>query len=228
MRAIGCGFWPPISAGRSKGRPAAHSPHAGKVARHRPALPKKRPLSRPCIMPAGAAPIRSQTLRHTIGSKHAELAVESTNKPRSDFSGRPTRMNGDGPTIRRRRRASAPRAEDRTRSPRDLELGAGTGKFTQGSASPPARTSSRVEPVDAMRGKLSANCCPGISIVDGTAEAIPLRRRARVDAVVAAQAFHWFRARRSGCRDPPRAQSRRRTWSALECRVMSPQRWVRD
>jgi SAM-dependent methyltransferase len=74
---------------------------------------------------------------------------------------------------------------------RVVELGAGTGKFTKALLTTGAEIVA-VEPVDAMRRKL-AEQLPGLSIVDGTAEAIPLPD-ASVDAVVAAQAFHWFRA----------------------------------
>ncbi len=41
-----------------------------------------------------------------------------------------------------------------------------------------------------MRGALAQNC-PTATVLDGTAEAVPLPD-ASVDAVVAAQAFHWF------------------------------------
>jgi SAM-dependent methyltransferase len=74
---------------------------------------------------------------------------------------------------------------------RIVELGAGTGKFTKALVARGADVVA-VEPVEAMRRKLG-ELLPEISIVDGTAEAIPLAD-ASVDAVVAAQAFHWFRA----------------------------------
>src|ERR1700722_3670426 len=74
---------------------------------------------------------------------------------------------------------------------RIVELGAGTGKFTKALVASGADVVA-VEPVEAMRRKLG-ELLPEISIVDGTAEAIPLAD-ASVDAVVAAQAFHWFRA----------------------------------
>jgi SAM-dependent methyltransferase len=73
---------------------------------------------------------------------------------------------------------------------RVVELGAGTGKFTKAIFSSRADIIA-VEPVDAMRNKL-AESIPGITIVDGTAEAIPLAD-GFADAVVVAQAFHWFR-----------------------------------
>src|ERR1700685_386337 len=73
---------------------------------------------------------------------------------------------------------------------RVVELGAGTGKFTRSLTTTGAQIVA-VEPVEAMRHKLGERL-PNITIIDGTAEAVPLPD-ASVDAVVAAQAFHWFR-----------------------------------
>jgi ubiquinone/menaquinone biosynthesis C-methylase UbiE len=70
-----------------------------------------------------------------------------------------------------------------------LELGAGTGKFTS-LLVPSGAHLIALEPVAAMRAVLVA-ARPSVSAVDGTAESIPLDA-ASVDAVVAAQAFHWF------------------------------------
>lgn len=70
-----------------------------------------------------------------------------------------------------------------------LDLGAGTGKFTPRLLATGASVIA-VEPVAAMRAKLSASY-PNVSALDGTAEAIPLPN-ASLDAVVCAQAFHWF------------------------------------
>jgi SAM-dependent methyltransferase len=71
-----------------------------------------------------------------------------------------------------------------------LELGAGTGKLTALLVAAGLRPLA-VEPVDAMRAKLAASA-PGAEPLRGTAEEIPLGDGA-VDAVVVAQAFHWFR-----------------------------------
>jgi MOSC domain-containing protein YiiM/SAM-dependent methyltransferase len=75
-----------------------------------------------------------------------------------------------------------------------LELGAGTGKLTRLLAESGARIAA-VEPVEAMRAKL-LDKMPSVELVDGTAEAIGLPNES-VDAVVVAQAFHWFDAIRA-------------------------------
>ncbi|MGM9483108.1 class I SAM-dependent methyltransferase [Roseateles sp. NT4] len=70
-----------------------------------------------------------------------------------------------------------------------VDLGAGTGKFTQLLARTGA-TVTAVEPVDAMRAKL-AESLPGVRTLAGTAEAMPLPD-AEADVLICAQAFHWF------------------------------------
>jgi MOSC domain-containing protein YiiM/precorrin-6B methylase 2 len=75
-----------------------------------------------------------------------------------------------------------------------LELGAGTGKLTRHLAPSGARILA-LEPVEAMRAKL-VESVPGVELVGGTAEAIGLPNGS-VDAVVGAQAFHWFDAIRA-------------------------------
>lgn len=70
-----------------------------------------------------------------------------------------------------------------------VDLGAGTGKFTRYLTATGA-TVIAVEPVDGMREKL-VQALPDVRALAGTAEAIPLPD-ASVDAVVCAQAFHWF------------------------------------
>jgi SAM-dependent methyltransferase len=70
-----------------------------------------------------------------------------------------------------------------------LDLGAGTGKLTRLLVGRFARVIA-IEPADAMRRVLEA-VCPAAESYAGTADAIPLPD-ASVDAVYAAQAFHWF------------------------------------
>jgi SAM-dependent methyltransferase len=75
-----------------------------------------------------------------------------------------------------------------------LDLAAGTGKLTALLA-PTGAHLIAVEPVQAMRAALAAKL-PQVDCRPGTAEAIPLAD-AEVDAVVVAQAFHWFDAPRA-------------------------------
>ena len=69
------------------------------------------------------------------------------------------------------------------------DVGAGTGKFTPRLVRTGAEVAA-VEPVEAMRAKLS-EALPGVRALAGTAQALPLGD-ASLDAVVCAQAFHWF------------------------------------
>ncbi|MCB0959850.1 MAG: methyltransferase domain-containing protein [Acidimicrobiales bacterium] len=75
-----------------------------------------------------------------------------------------------------------------------LDLAAGTGKLTR-LLTPTGADVRAVEPVAAMREQLEL-ACPGIEVLDGTAEQIPLADGA-VDVVTVAQAFHWFDAPRA-------------------------------
>lgn len=70
-----------------------------------------------------------------------------------------------------------------------VDLGAGTGKFTQLLVRTGAETIA-VEPVDAMRAQL-AQSLPAVRVLAGSAAAIPLAT-ASADVLVCAQAFHWF------------------------------------
>jgi SAM-dependent methyltransferase len=70
-----------------------------------------------------------------------------------------------------------------------LDLGAGTGKLTRLVVGAFERVVA-VEPADAMR-RLLADRCPEADVVSGSAEEIPLAD-ASVDAVFAAESFHWF------------------------------------
>jgi len=70
-----------------------------------------------------------------------------------------------------------------------IDLGAGTGKFSRRLAATGAAVIA-VEPVAEMRAQLSA-ALPAVQAIAGTAEEIPLPGGS-ADAVVCAQAFHWF------------------------------------
>ena len=70
-----------------------------------------------------------------------------------------------------------------------LDLGAGTGKLTRMLAITGVRLVA-VEPVEAMRQRLAV-VLPDIPVLAGLAAALPLAD-GTFDAVVCAQAFHWF------------------------------------
>ncbi len=70
-----------------------------------------------------------------------------------------------------------------------VDLGAGTGKFTKLVVRTGASLIA-VEPVAAMRDQLRKQF-PDAEVREGRAEALPLED-ASVDAIVCAQAFHWF------------------------------------
>jgi SAM-dependent methyltransferase len=70
-----------------------------------------------------------------------------------------------------------------------VDLGAGTGKFTRLIIQAGAEVIA-VEPVAAMRERLSRDL-PSVKALDGTAQHMPLPD-ASADAVICAQAFHWF------------------------------------
>ena len=70
-----------------------------------------------------------------------------------------------------------------------VDVAAGTGKLTRELVSSGA-TVIAVEPVPAMRAVLEG-VVPDATALAGTAEALPLDD-ASVDALVVAQAFHWF------------------------------------
>jgi len=74
---------------------------------------------------------------------------------------------------------------------RMLDLAAGTGKLTR-LLEPFGASLIAAEPVDGMRTVLHATS-PEVPIVSSTAEQLPFRTAA-LDAVVVAQAFHWFDA----------------------------------
>ncbi|MCI4364778.1 MAG: class I SAM-dependent methyltransferase [Thermoplasmata archaeon] len=73
-----------------------------------------------------------------------------------------------------------------------VDLAAGTGKFTREIVRTGAAVVA-IEPMAGMRREFRRRV-PDVPIVEGTAEKIPLPSGS-VDAVVVAQAFHWFRGR---------------------------------
>lgn len=70
-----------------------------------------------------------------------------------------------------------------------LDLAAGTGQLSALLRTRVGRTIA-VEPTPAMRARITADL-PDVDVLDGVAEAIPLRD-GEVDAVVVGEAFHWF------------------------------------
>jgi ubiquinone/menaquinone biosynthesis C-methylase UbiE len=70
-----------------------------------------------------------------------------------------------------------------------VDLAAGTGKLTRALLGLGAELIA-VEPVAGMRAQLE-DAVPGVDVRDGTAEHLPLDD-ASADAVLVAQAFHWF------------------------------------
>jgi SAM-dependent methyltransferase len=74
------------------------------------------------------------------------------------------------------------------------DLGAGTGKLTRQVVALGADVVA-VEPAAGMRRRLRAEM-PGVVVLDGTAEDIPLPDGS-VEIVTAGQAFHWFDTRRA-------------------------------
>ena len=72
---------------------------------------------------------------------------------------------------------------------RVIDLGAGTGRFVPRLRAVGADVTA-IEPVAAMRDQL-AKAHPSVTALAGSAQAIPCSD-ASVDAVVCAQAFHWF------------------------------------
>jgi SAM-dependent methyltransferase len=75
-----------------------------------------------------------------------------------------------------------------------LDLAAGTGKLTRDLVPRFGRVVA-VEPLEEMRAELVRGL-PGVEALGGTAEELPLAP-ASADAVLVAQAFHWFDGRRA-------------------------------
>ncbi|KIH92753.1 methyltransferase type 11 [Sporothrix brasiliensis 5110] len=78
-----------------------------------------------------------------------------------------------------------------------VEIGAGTGKFTeilsrQAVASTTALDIVAVEPHEQMRAQLSAKSLPRVTVVNGHGASLGSVADGTADAVIVAQAFHWF------------------------------------
>jgi len=99
-----------------------------------------------------------------------------------------------------------------------LDLGAGNGRLTRPLVERFARVIA-VEPHAGMRAMLTGGS-PAAEVLDGTAEAIPLRPES-VDAVFVGTAFHWFDASRA----VPEIARVLRPHGGLG---MIASRWVRD
>lgn len=75
---------------------------------------------------------------------------------------------------------------------RIVDLGAGTGKFSQLLADRHEEFEIvAVEPHEEMRRECEAKKLRGVRVVDGVAREIPVETQS-VDAVIVAQAWHWF------------------------------------
>jgi SAM-dependent methyltransferase len=70
-----------------------------------------------------------------------------------------------------------------------IDVGAGTGKFTRLLLQTGARVVA-VEPIEAMRAQLLQQL-PGVAVLAASAQALPLADGS-ADALLCAQAFHWF------------------------------------
>ncbi|KAI0889723.1 S-adenosyl-L-methionine-dependent methyltransferase [Annulohypoxylon maeteangense] len=73
-----------------------------------------------------------------------------------------------------------------------VEIASGTGKFTELIAQrPEGFVVKAIEPHHTMRDKLVQKDLPGVEVIDGKADKMPVEDEWG-DACVAAQAFHWF------------------------------------
>lgn len=115
----------------------------------------------------------------------------------SSFDAHATSFGGAAATYERGRPPYPPEALDWLLPPgarRVLDLGAGTGKLTRELVARGLDVVA-VEPLEGMRAELS-RVLPDTPVLDGSAERIPLPDGS-VDAVLAAQAWHWVTPERA-------------------------------
>ncbi len=127
------------------------------------------------------------------------MRVATTISPMPDADDRPARSFDGVADAYLRARPSYPAAAvewvlERAPGRRVVDLAAGTGKLTQVLVAAGADVTA-VEPLPNMRAHLE-RAVPGVPALDGTAEAIPVAGGS-ADAVLVAQAFHWFEADRA-------------------------------
>ncbi|CAK7204673.1 hypothetical protein SEUCBS139899_007432 [Sporothrix eucalyptigena] len=94
-------------------------------------------------------------------------------------------------------------AEDRKQWPlKIVEIGAGTGKFTEALSRQAVQSAAKnaekqaqilaVEPHEQMRAQLAAKSLPHVTVVNGHGSDLSMVEDGTADAVIVAQAFHWF------------------------------------
>jgi SAM-dependent methyltransferase len=117
---------------------------------------------------------------HEVAYRGFEAEAETYDRARPSYPPDAVRWLTDNLAIRPGRRVA--------------DLAAGTGKLTAPLVATGASLVA-VEPVGAMRAQLLRRV-PGVPAMAGVAEALPFAA-ASLDAVVVAQAFHWFDAERA-------------------------------
>jgi SAM-dependent methyltransferase len=129
----------------------------------------------------------------TAATNKIDRVTEPTSSTERELRARRARSFGAQATNYAEHRPDYPLAAPRwglpERARQVLDLGAGTGKLTEGLLALGLRVTA-VEPDPGMRAELVRRH-PEVPVLAGTAEQIPLEDSV-VDAVLAGQAFHWF------------------------------------